>query len=365
MRKRVSSYKEFMIQVKHGTPFTALARKLVVAAGPWERICAGNPNNALRGCDKLGCGHYNASRDRHVRHKGVDVVCSDGSTVYAPFSVMIDRRVNPFSPGKNKPINNGIQLRGSGFCIQMLFFRPVKYRGRIFKRQKIGVLLPMQSVYPGITSLVHVQNCDRSDPTYQLQPTSKEIKKKDHTAKEWSMFLSYSHNYIDLKNNLLHAPSKQECNYIDLKNNFFHAPSKQEFAAGPWGMICAGNPKNKPRRCDRLGCGHYGAPRLGGRKHRGVDVICRDGSTVYAPFSGTIGGQVKPYRKNNAINNGLLLRGSGFCIHIFYIRPVKYRGRIRKGQKIGVMLPMQRVYRGITSHVHVQNCNLSDPTRNL
>ncbi|XP_075756549.1 leukocyte cell-derived chemotaxin-2-like [Pelodiscus sinensis] len=136
-------------------------------------------------------------------------------------------------------------------------------------------------------------------------------------------------------------------------------------AAGPWGMICAGNPKNKPRRCDRLGCGHYGAPRLGGRKHRGVDVICRDGSTVYAPFSGTIGGQVKPYRKNNAINNGLLLRGSGFCIHIFYIRPVKYRGRIRKGQKIGVMLPMQRVYRGITSHVHVQNCNLSDPTRNL
>uniref|UniRef100_A0A8C8SFR6 Leukocyte cell-derived chemotaxin-2 n=1 Tax=Pelusios castaneus TaxID=367368 RepID=A0A8C8SFR6_9SAUR len=135
-------------------------------------------------------------------------------------------------------------------------------------------------------------------------------------------------------------------------------------AAGPWGMICAGNPRNKIRGCDRHGCGHYKAPRINGL-HLGVDVNCRDGSTVYAPFTGVIGGRVNPYKKNNAINNGLLLRGSGFCIHMFYIRPVRYSGRITKGQKIGVMLPMQRVYPGITSHVHVQNCNLSNPTGNL
>ncbi|KAM7161780.1 leukocyte cell-derived chemotaxin-2-like [Macrochelys suwanniensis] len=137
-------------------------------------------------------------------------------------------------------------------------------------------------------------------------------------------------------------------------------------AAGPWGQICAGNPRNRVRGCDRFGCGHYGAPRSPGI-HKGVDVICRDGSIVYAPFSGVIGGRANPYQagKNNAINNGILLRGSGFCIHMFYIRPVRYSGRINKGQKIGVMLPMQRVYRGMTSHVHVQNCNRSNPTRNL
>ncbi|KAG6941162.1 leukocyte cell derived chemotaxin 2 [Chelydra serpentina] len=137
-------------------------------------------------------------------------------------------------------------------------------------------------------------------------------------------------------------------------------------AAGPWGQICAGNPRNRVRGCDRFGCGHYGAPRPPGI-HKGVDVICRDGSIVYAPFSGVIGGRANPYKvgKNSAINNGILLRGSGFCIHMFYIRPVRYSGRINKGQKIGVMLPMQRVYRGMTSHVHVQNCNRSNPTRNL
>uniref|UniRef100_A0A8C8SEZ0 Leukocyte cell-derived chemotaxin-2 n=1 Tax=Pelusios castaneus TaxID=367368 RepID=A0A8C8SEZ0_9SAUR len=130
-------------------------------------------------------------------------------------------------------------------------------------------------------------------------------------------------------------------------------------------MICAGNPGNKVRGCDRHGCGHYGARRSGGRKHLGVDVICKDGSVVYAPFTGMIGGRVNPYKKNNAVNNGLLLRGSAFCIHMFYIRPDKYSGRINKGQRIGVMLPMQKVYPGITSHVHVQNCDRSNPTGNL
>ncbi|XP_043376902.1 leukocyte cell-derived chemotaxin-2-like, partial [Chelonia mydas] len=126
------------------------------------------------------------------------------------------------------------------------------------------------------------------------------------------------------------------------------------------GQICAGNPSNKRRGCDRFGCGYYGR-----RKHLGVDVMCRDRSAVYAPFSGMIDEQVKPYVKNNAINNGIQLRGSGFCIKIFYIKQFTYRGRVRMGQKIGVMLPMQRVFPGISSHVQIQNCDCSDPTHYL
>lgn len=56
---------------------------------------------------------------------------------------------------------------------------------------------------------------------------------------------------------------------------------------------------------------------------------------------------------------------TGFCVKMFYIKPVKYSGPIEKGEKIGVLLPMQRVYRGIISHVHIQNCDLTDPTPNL
>ncbi|NXY73960.1 LECT2 protein, partial [Glareola pratincola] len=98
---------------------------------------------------------------------------------------------------------------------------------------------------------------------------------------------------------------------------------------------------------------------------RGVDVVCEDGSVVYAPFAGTITRQVRPYGNGNAIDNGVQLSGSGFCVKMFYIKPVKYSGPIEKGEKIGVLLPMQRVYRGIISHVHIQNCDLTDPTPNL
>ncbi|XP_074988049.1 leukocyte cell-derived chemotaxin-2 [Caretta caretta] len=294
-----------------------------VAAGPWGQICAGNPMNKARGCDGYGCGYYAAPRkDGRRKHLGVDVICRDGSTVYAPFTGTIERRINPH--GGSSVIDNGVQLRGSGFCVQMFYIRPVKYRGRINKGQTIGEMMPMQRVYPGITSHVHVQKCNRFNVTL--------------------------------------------CKMFPLKLIVFIA-LVSIVVAGPWGQICAGNPSNKVRGCDIKGCGNYGAPRKSRdgtiRRHLGVDVVCNDGSTVYAPFSGTIERQVIPYKINNAINNGILLRGSGFCVKMFYIKPVKYQGQIAKGNKIGVMLPMQRVYPRITSHVHIENCDKSDPTSNL
>nr|XP_025037024.1 leukocyte cell-derived chemotaxin-2 [Pelodiscus sinensis] len=274
-----------------------------VAAGPWGQICAGNSGNRVRGRDNFGSGVYGASRSGGRKHRGVDVICSDGSTVYAPFSGTIERRVNPYK--KNNAINNGLQLRGGAFCIQMFYIKPMKYSGRINKGEKIGVMLPMQSVYRGITSHVHVQNCDLSNPTHNL------------------------------------------------------------FAAR-WAQICDGNALNSVRGCDKYGCGYYGAPR-NGRKNLGVDVVCKDGSTVYAPFSGLIVRRIKPFGNNNAIDDGILLRETrtGSCIKLAFISPLRSRGWISKGSKIGVMLPMQRVYPGISSHVHIQNCDHSNPTGNL
>ncbi|NXN90829.1 LECT2 protein, partial [Rhinopomastus cyanomelas] len=132
-------------------------------------------------------------------------------------------------------------------------------------------------------------------------------------------------------------------------------------AADEWAKICSGQSENRIRGCDSEGCGGYGTSR-GGKKNRGVDVVCDDGAVVYAPFTGKIKKQVRPFGNGNAIDDGLLLSGSGFCVRIFYIRPIKYKGSVKKGEKIGIMLPMQRVYRGIISHVHIQNCDFTDPT---
>ncbi|KAF6280885.1 leukocyte cell derived chemotaxin 2 [Rhinolophus ferrumequinum] len=90
--------------------------------------------------------------------------------------------------------------------------------------------------------------------------------------------------------------------------------------AGPWANICAGKSSNEIRTCDSHGCGQYTAQR-NHRPHQGVDVLCSDGSTVYAPFTGMITGQEKPYKNKNAINNGVRISGRGkrWCICLGHI----------------------------------------------
>ncbi|XP_073345937.1 leukocyte cell-derived chemotaxin-2-like [Pagrus major] len=131
-----------------------------------------------------------------------------------------------------------------------------------------------------------------------------------------------------------------------------------------FGPLCSGNPNNSRRGSDSWGQGHYGA-RRGDRVHKGLDIVCSDGSTVYAPFDVTLHGNVIVYTDPTkaAINDGINLRGEGLCFKLFYVRPDKTSGSVKKGHRIGTMLPMQSVYAGITSHVHVQMCNKGDPTQ--
>ncbi|XP_078145321.1 leukocyte cell-derived chemotaxin-2-like [Centroberyx gerrardi] len=131
-----------------------------------------------------------------------------------------------------------------------------------------------------------------------------------------------------------------------------------------FGPLCSGNPTNQRRTRDSWGEGRYGA-RRGSRLHKGLDIVCSDGATVYAPFDVTLNGKVIVYTdpKKAAINNGINLSGEGLCFKLFYVKPDRTSGVVRKGQRLGTMLPMQSVYPGITSHVHVQMCDKSDPTR--
>ncbi|KAM7381010.1 hypothetical protein PAMA_012039 [Pampus argenteus] len=130
-----------------------------------------------------------------------------------------------------------------------------------------------------------------------------------------------------------------------------------------FGQLCSGNPNNNRRSSDRWGQGHYGA-RRGGRDHQGLDIVCSDGSEVIAPFDVTLHGKLTVYSdpRKAVINSGINLRGAGLCFKLFYVNPDRTSGSVRKGERIGTMLPMQSVYPEITSHVHVQMCDRSDPT---
>uniref|UniRef100_A0A4W6FSV4 Uncharacterized protein n=1 Tax=Lates calcarifer TaxID=8187 RepID=A0A4W6FSV4_LATCA len=115
------------------------------------QLCSGNSNNTMRTSDKWGDGHYGAQRGNGT-HKGLDIVCSDGSTVLAPFNVTLEGGINIFNDNKTT-INRGINLRGEGLCFKLLSVMPDQTSGSVGKGQRIGTMLPMQEM------------CDRTDPT--------------------------------------------------------------------------------------------------------------------------------------------------------------------------------------------------------
>ncbi|CAM9520534.1 unnamed protein product [Lampetra planeri] len=133
-------------------------------------------------------------------------------------------------------------------------------------------------------------------------------------------------------------------------------------SSGNWATICAGQSSNRVRGCDSKGCGHYGAPSPHGM-HMGVDIICPDGSKVNAPFKGELKGWARAYKKNNAVNDGVILSNSVFCIKIFHVHAYHYKGAVDSDQAIGYLLNVQKVYPGVTSHIHVEMCDKSrNPT---
>lgn len=66
---------------------------------------------------------------------------------------------------------------------------------------------------------------------------------------------------------------------------------------------------------------------------------------------------------NDWLTHTVIVCLAGLCFKLFYVKPDSYSGVVKKGQRIGTLLTMQSVYPGITSHVHVQMCDKSDPTK--
>ncbi|XP_042364101.1 leukocyte cell-derived chemotaxin-2-like, partial [Plectropomus leopardus] len=108
----------------------------------------------------------------------------------------------------------------------------------------------------------------------------------------------------------------------------------------------------------------HSVPVEGAKTHKGLDIECPDGSKVYAPMDMTITRQSRPYGTNSAIDNGIAFTANdlpGVSFKLWYMHPVKTSGTVRKGEQIGTMLPMQSVYPGITSHVHLEKGDETDP----
>lgn len=115
---------------------------------------------------------------------------------------------------------------------------------------------------------------------------------------------------------------------------------------------------------DSQGHGIYGAPRVGGRTHDGIDLEAGIASTVLSHVSGTVTKIGYPYRQDGSSKKDLLkatLRyiqvtdSDGYDHRFFYVKPMlKLHQLVRIGDEIGRMQDLERIYPGMKNHLHYE-----------
>ncbi len=107
------------------------------------------------------------------------------------------------------------------------------------------------------------------------------------------------------------------------------------------------------RKCDRQGCGHYGASR-GNRSHTGVDYIATPEQPVKAIASGTVSYLGFPYSDDLSFRYVAIETDNGLVVRQLYVEPhVSVGMRVEAGDVIGTYQRLGIRYPGITEHVHI------------
>lgn len=108
-------------------------------------------------------------------------------------------------------------------------------------------------------------------------------------------------------------------------------------------------------RSDGQGDGHYGASR-GGRKHTGVDYVCKPGQGILSPIPGVVLRIARPYRGQPY--SGLVIVGEDITVKMFYFKPLKgIVGRtVAQGEPIGIAqdISAKEGHAGMLPHIHIE-----------
>ena len=95
----------------------------------------------------------------------------------------------------------------------------------------------------------------------------------------------------------------------------------------------------------------WGAPRSGGREHRGIDIFAKRGTPVLSPVDGV----VLAVGQNRLGGNVVRVLGPGPQVHYFAhlerFGPVEPRGLVRRGEVIGYVGDTGNA-RGTPPHLH-------------
>ena len=114
------------------------------------------------------------------------------------------------------------------------------------------------------------------------------------------------------------------------------------------------------RRTDKHGSGAWGAPR-GGRKHRGVDYACHDGTIIFSATLGVVTKIGYPYCDDLSYRYVEVTDANNNRYRYFYLSPLVTKGEaVTNSTPLGMVQDLQKRYKHITNHCHVEVKNGDD-----
>ncbi|CAJ0950456.1 unnamed protein product, partial [Mesorhabditis belari] len=126
----------------------------VSSLGCIPQICADNRENRLRGCPDSdgGCGHYQGERSDGEIVDAVDIVCSRGQVIYAPFDGEM-YYFKPFGGAEDKECaDEGARIEGSGqwqgYVAHIASVKLDFYGGKVKKGDPIGKAIDQGCTLP-------------------------------------------------------------------------------------------------------------------------------------------------------------------------------------------------------------------------
>jgi murein DD-endopeptidase MepM/ murein hydrolase activator NlpD len=124
------------------------------------------------------------------------------------------------------------------------------------------------------------------------------------------------------------------------------------------GLADFANPTMGPMRgVDAYGSGEFHADRDGGKRvHEGADYVAAPNATIYAPITGIVTKIGYAYAKQTTLTFvELTNQATALVSRVLYVDPsVTVGQQVEAGKPIGFAENLQKRYRGITNHVHVQ-----------
>jgi murein DD-endopeptidase MepM/ murein hydrolase activator NlpD len=110
------------------------------------------------------------------------------------------------------------------------------------------------------------------------------------------------------------------------------------------------------RKCDKWGCGHFGASR-GSRKHNGEDFVTSQLNEEVRAFAGGVVTKIHyPYGDDLSFRYIELKCGDYFCRY-FYVRPssgIELGKKVHAYEVLGLAQSLEKRYPEITPHYHFE-----------